>query len=41
MLVIEWYHVPTGLSLGVIASVLAVTIWLSLRAEKRDAVPEG
>jgi len=41
MLVIEWYHFPTGLSLGVIASVLAVTIWLSLRAEKRDAVPEG
>ncbi len=41
MLVVEWYHFPTGLSLGVIASVLAVTIWLSLRAEKRDAVPEG
>jgi tellurite resistance protein TerC len=41
MLVVEWYHFPTGISLGVIASVLAVTIWLSLRAEKRDAVPEG
>ena len=36
MLIVEWYHVPTGLSLGVIAGVLAVTIWLSLRADRRD-----
>ncbi|HEX2041254.1 MAG TPA: TerC family protein [Acidimicrobiales bacterium] len=36
MLVVEWYHVPTGLSLGVIAVVLTVTVWASLRAESRE-----
>jgi tellurite resistance protein TerC len=41
MLIVEWYHVPTGLSLGVIAAVLAVTVWLSLRAERRDADDAG
>jgi tellurite resistance protein TerC len=40
MLVVEWYHVPTGLSLGVIAAVLAVTIGLSLRAESRERALE-
>ena len=41
MLIVEWYHFPTAVSLGVIAGVLAVTIWLSLRAEKREPAPEG
>ncbi len=36
MLVVEWYHLPTWLSLGVIATVLTVTIWASLRAESRE-----
>jgi tellurite resistance protein TerC len=31
MIVSEWFHVPTLLSLGVIALVLAVTVWASLR----------
>jgi tellurite resistance protein TerC len=41
MLIVEWYHFPTAVSLGVIAGVLAVTIWLSLRAEKREPAAEG
>lgn len=36
MLVVEWYHVPTWISLSVIAVVLTVTITLSLKADKRD-----
>jgi TerC family integral membrane protein len=36
MLIVEWYHLPTWLSLSVIAIVLAVTVWASLRAENRD-----
>jgi tellurite resistance protein TerC len=36
MLLLEVYHVPTPASLVVIAAVLSVTIWLSLRAEARD-----
>lgn len=36
MLLVEVYHMPTWLSLSVIAVVLTVTIWASLRAEKRD-----
>ncbi|HEX2119021.1 MAG TPA: hypothetical protein VHF91_07545, partial [Acidimicrobiales bacterium] len=36
MLVVEWYHFPTWASLGVIAGVLAVTVVLSLRADRRD-----
>lgn len=39
MLLLEVYHMPTWLSLTVIASVLTVTIWASLRAEKRDGGP--
>lgn len=40
MLISGFYHVPVALSLGVIATVLAVTIFASLRADKRD-FPEG
>jgi tellurite resistance protein TerC len=36
MLIVEWYHFPTWVSLGVIAGVLAVTIGISLRADRRD-----
>ena len=35
MIVAEWYHIPTGVSLGVIAVVLAVSIWLSMRRDAR------
>jgi len=37
MLITEVYHVPTWLSLAVIAVVLTVTIWASLRADRRAA----
>lgn len=36
MLITEIYHMPTWLSLSVIAVVLTVTIWASLRAERRE-----
>jgi tellurite resistance protein TerC len=36
MLIVEWYHFPTWVSLSVIAGVLAVTIWASLKAESRE-----
>ena len=39
MMIVEWVHMPTWLSLGVITLVLTATIWLSLRAEKRDPEP--
>lgn len=39
MMIVEWVHMPTWLSLGVITLVLTLTIWLSLRAEKRDPQP--
>jgi tellurite resistance protein TerC len=42
MIVSEWYHIPTPISLGVIAMVLAVTVWTSLRASRRiEAVTES
>jgi tellurite resistance protein TerC len=31
MIIAEWYHIPTALSLGVIGVILAVSIFLSLR----------
>ena len=36
MLISEWYHMPTFISLGVIAVVLAVTVFVSLRADARE-----
>jgi len=36
MLLANIYHIPVWASLGVIAAVLAVTIWLSLRAARRE-----
>ena len=37
MMITEFYHPPTWLSLGVIATALAVAIVASLRADKREA----
>jgi tellurite resistance protein TerC len=34
MIVSEWYHVPTLISLGIIAAVLTVTVMTSLRASR-------
>jgi hypothetical protein len=36
MLLVEVIHLPTFISLGVIAAVLAVTIVTSVRAERRE-----
>jgi tellurite resistance protein TerC len=35
MLIVEWYHFPTAISLGVIAVVLTVSIVASLRSERK------
>ena len=35
MIIAEWYHIPTGASLGFIGLVLAVSIWLSIRKAAR------
>jgi len=40
MIIAEWYHIPTALSLGVIAVVLGVSIWLSIRKDAREN-PDG
>jgi tellurite resistance protein TerC len=37
MIIAEWYHIPTPLSLAVIATVLTGSILLSLRKERREA----
>ena len=37
MLIVEWYHFPTWLSLAVIAVVLTAAIVASLRSERKDA----
>jgi tellurite resistance protein TerC len=36
MLITHWYHMPIWISLVVIASVLTISVWASLRAEKRE-----
>ena len=43
MIISEWYHLPTLLSLGVIAVVLTITVVVSLRADARGhgAAPDG
>ncbi|MEJ7583205.1 MAG: TerC family protein [Acidimicrobiales bacterium] len=41
MLLVEVIHLPTWASLAVIIGVLAVTIWLSLRADRRDPTGPG
>jgi tellurite resistance protein TerC len=41
MIIVEWYHFPTWVSLLVIAVLLTVTILASLRAEKRDLAAES
>lgn len=37
----EVYHMPTWISLSVIAVVLTVTVWASLRADSREAGPSS
>ena len=34
MLIAEWYHIPTGISLGVIALVLVVSIGISMKVDR-------
>ena len=41
MMLVEVWHMPTWLSLSVIGVVLAITIYASLRAEKRDPTNEA
>jgi len=36
MIIADWYHIPTALSLGVIAAILGVSIFLSLRYGHED-----
>lgn len=36
MIIAEWYHIPTALSLGVIAIVLTASIGFSMKAERID-----
>jgi tellurite resistance protein TerC len=39
MIISHWFHTSTFLSLGVIAAVLAITVWASLRASPPPAAP--
>jgi len=39
MIIAEWYHIPTALSLGVIGLILALSIFASLRYGQDD--PHG
>jgi tellurite resistance protein TerC len=41
MIVSRWYHIDSWLSLGVIAVILTVTVWLSLRATAGQADDHG
>jgi tellurite resistance protein TerC len=38
MIAAHWYHIPTALSLGFIALVLAAAVLASMRKSRRDAV---
>ncbi|MGH9248536.1 MAG: TerC family protein [Acidimicrobiales bacterium] len=38
MIIAEWYHIDTFVSLGVIAAVLTVSIWCSMRKDAREEV---
>ena len=40
MLLVEFFHLPTWASLGVIIGVLTITIWASLRADRREIPPD-
>jgi tellurite resistance protein TerC len=40
MMLANVYHLPVAISLGVIAGILATSIWLSLRADRRDPVTD-
>jgi tellurite resistance protein TerC len=36
MIIAEWYHIDTFVSLGIIALILTVSIWLSMRQDARE-----
>ena len=40
MLIAEWYHIPTALSLGVIAIVLTASIGISLKVDRSEEEEE-
>ncbi|QDF96033.1 hypothetical protein CJ010_05490 [Azoarcus sp. DD4] len=37
MLIVDWFKIPVSVSLGVVAAILAVTVWLSVRRSARAA----
>jgi tellurite resistance protein TerC len=41
MVLIDVYKIPVGFSLAVVASFIGISIWLSLRKEKRERPPES
>ncbi len=41
MLLLELFHIPTAISVAVIAVILGVAIWASLRADRRDRERDG
>lgn len=41
MIIAEWYHIPTAISLGVIGAILAVSIFLSFRYGTTDGDDHG
>ncbi len=40
MVLVDFYKIPVGMSLGVVAGILLVTVWLSLRTAPRAAAGE-
>jgi tellurite resistance protein TerC len=41
MLLIDIYKIPVGFSLSVVATFIGISIWLSLRKEKREQSSAG
>lgn len=37
MLIVDWFKIPVSVSLGVVAAILVVTVWLSVRRSARAA----
>lgn len=40
MLLIDIYKIPVGFSLAVVATIIGISVWLSLRRSRRDAVAD-
>lgn len=34
MVLAEWFHIPTGLALGIVGAIIGVSIWFSIRAAR-------